>query len=153
MSWRSWLFPNAVLFAGALTLAATAHAQETCPPPHDDYRRPIPVWGGFGYQVNACPGDKIEVAASLIVPPDGNYGMMNIPQTLPWSVDLSGLPPEDMKYLREHCESDMPCAAHFKLTVIKIEGRAAVVRPGRWRDGGCHGSASACVTATLDGWR
>jgi hypothetical protein len=67
MSWRSWLFPNSaeagrpikkaalisLLFAGALTPSATARAQETCPPPHDDYRRPVPVWGGFGYQVNA----------------------------------------------------------------------------------------------------
>jgi hypothetical protein len=77
MSWRSWLFPNAVLFAGALTLAATARAQETCPPPHDDYRRPIPVWGGFGYQVNACPGDKIEVAASFLTFPAGTMNGSN----------------------------------------------------------------------------
>ena len=92
-----------LLYAGTLTLSATARAQEACPPPHDDYRRPIPVWGGFGYQVNAGPGDKIEVAAALVVAPSGAHGILKIPQTLPWNVDLSGLPPDQVESLRADC--------------------------------------------------
>jgi hypothetical protein len=154
-----------LLFAGALTLSATARAQEACPPPHDDYRRPIPVWGGFGFQVNACPGDKIEVAAALVVASSGTHGVLKIPQTLPWNVDLSGLAPDQVESLRADCQSDLPCVAHFKVTVLRIERPALTVRPGEWRDGemvcskdsfgttGCRGPGAGRVIATIDGWR
>ena len=69
-----------MLFSGAALLAlgvvTATSAQETCPPPHDDYRHPTPVWEGFGRQVNACPGDKIEVAASLKVHPSIDRGVL-----------------------------------------------------------------------------
>jgi hypothetical protein len=96
----------------ALGVVTATSAQETCPPPHDDYRRPTPVWEGFGRQVNACPGDKIEVAASLKVHPSIDRGVLQIPKTLPWHVDLAALPQVDKDHLREHCEPDLPCVAH-----------------------------------------
>ena len=63
--WYQGKLAAAVGAALALGVVTATSAQETCPPPHDDYRHPTPVWEGFGRQVNACPGDKIEVAASL----------------------------------------------------------------------------------------
>jgi hypothetical protein len=138
-----------------------------CPPPHShsDYRKPKPVWGGFGYQVNACPGDKIEVAAALTVSASKLQGVLKIPQTLPWPVDLSGLAPDQIEYLRAHCEADLPCAAHFKVSVLGLERPPLILAPGEWREGdmacskdhfgtkGCHSSGAEQVSATLDGFR
>ena len=115
--------------------------------------------------MNACPGDKIEVAAALVVAPSGAHGILKIPQTLPWNVDLSGLPPDQVESLRADCQSDLPCVAHFKVTVLRIERPALTVRPGEWRDGemvcskdsfgttGCRGPGAGGVVATIDGWR
>ena len=147
----------------ALGVVTATSAQETCPPPHDDYRRPTPVWEGFGRQVNACPGDKIEVAASLKVHPSIDRGLLQIPETLPWHVDLAGLPQVDKDYLREHCEPDLPCVAHFKITVLRIIRRAPIAGERREGEYDCHTERSGTpicrvpgtedVIATLDGWR
>lgn len=157
--------------AAFMVIAPIVSAQEHCPSPHADYRRPTPVWEGFGYQVNACPGDKIEVAAELVVAQTGTQGIIKIPQTLPWHVDLAGLRPDQMSYLREHCEADLPCAAHFKISVLRIERDPLPLKPGEWREGdqACSGNSympprsgfTSCrpmqgparVIATLDGWR
>jgi hypothetical protein len=158
---------TAALALGLAFAAAPAVAQSACPPPHDDYRRPTPVWGGFGMQVNACLGDKIEVAASLKVHPSINRGILQIPETMIWRVDLAGLPPADRDYLREHCEQDLPCVGHFKVTVLRIiraqsglNGEIGEKREGEYA---CYTEASGTpfcrvpgvvtVIATLDGWR
>jgi hypothetical protein len=153
----------AIIAGGAVFTASTAGAQNTCPPPHDDYRRPTPVWGGFGYQVNACPGDKIEVAASLKVHPGIDRGLLQIPETLPWHVDLAALPQEDRDYLRKHCEPDLPCAAHYKVTVVKVIRPAPIAGETREGEYVCHTEPSgtpfcrvpgtSSVIATLDAWR
>jgi hypothetical protein len=75
MLWPSPIFLPVGAALLALGVVIATSAQETCPPPHDDYRRPTPVWEGFGRQVNACPGDKIEVAASLKVHPSLNHDL------------------------------------------------------------------------------
>jgi hypothetical protein len=120
------VFVLAALFA----LPTLSRAQEACPPPHDDYRKPVPVWAGFGYQVNACPGDKVEVAAALVVARTGDTGVIKIPQTLPWNVDLSGLPRDQIEHLRDKCENDLPCAGHFKITILRIERGSVTLKPG-----------------------
>jgi len=127
------------------------------------YRRPTPVWGGFGYQVNACPGDKIEVAASLKVHPGIDRGLLQIPETLPWHVDLAALSQEDRDYLRKHCEPDLPCAAHYKVTVVKVIRPAPIAGETREGEYVCHTEPSgtpfcrvpgtSSVIATLDAWR
>ena len=85
--------------------------------------------------MNACPGDKIEVAATLVVAPNGTDGILKIPQTLPWNVDLSGLPQEDIDYLRRSCESDLPCVGHFKISVLRITHPVVTLQPGEWWKG------------------
>ena len=35
---------------GVCIAATSAVAQYACPVPHEDYRRPVPVWEGFGYK-------------------------------------------------------------------------------------------------------
>jgi hypothetical protein len=147
----------------ALGVVTATSAQEICPPPHDDYRRPTPVWEGFGHQVNACAGDKIEVAASLKVHPSIDRGVLQIPETLPWHVDLAALPQVDKDYLREHCEPDLPCVTHFKITVLRIIRRAPIAGERREGQYDCHTEPSGTpicrvpgtedVIATLDGWR
>jgi len=144
--------------------AGAATAQVSCPAPHEDYRKPIPSWAGFGYQINACPGDKIDVAASLIVSTAAPYGILQIPQTLPWYVNLKMLSGDQIEYLRDRCESDLPCVAHFRVTVLSIQHPPVRTLPGEWREGDlicsadygqprCAGHSAGRVIATLDGWR
>jgi hypothetical protein len=164
---------GAAIIAGTLALMTpNAWALASCPPPHDDYRRPVPVWGGFGYQVNACRGDKIEVGATLVVHPSIDRGILQIPQTPYWHVDLAALPLQEREYLRDHCEPDLPCTGHFKVTVLRITRRLSVPDSdiGEWRESvagageyACHTEASGTpfcrvlgtdsVIATLYGWR
>jgi hypothetical protein len=143
-----------IAIANQSAIAAEWDDDNGCPPPHADYRKPKAVWGGFGYQVNACPGDKIEVAAALSVSAGKPQGMIRIPQTLPWNVDLSGLAPDQLAYLREHCEADLPCAAHFRITVPKI-GQTERVCKESGRVTSCQEETKDPnrVFATLDGFR
>jgi hypothetical protein len=99
---RNWIYDkeNIVMklaAIAAISLATPAMAQEACPASHDDYRHPTPVWGGFGNQVNACPRDKIEVAAKLVVSPNNSFGILVCsphtpapPKSHPRQVSVSG---------------------------------------------------------------
>jgi hypothetical protein len=128
---RNWIYDKenivmklatiaAIAAIAAISLATPAMAQEACPASHDDYRHPTPVWGGFGNQVNACPGDKIEVAAKLVVNPNNSFGVLQIPQTSAWYLDLGGLSSSQLDNLRDSCQSDLPCVSRFKIRVIEI---------------------------------
>jgi hypothetical protein len=158
--------------------AHAAGAQETCPSPHADYRRPTPVLWGFYTQVKACPGDRVYVVAKLIVSPTAPEGMIQIPQSLPWHVDISGLAAEQINYLRKTCQPDLPCVSHFRITVTHVTYPRPEVHGGQWLEGvleNGNGGGQLCenvynpeahrlekrctddytnptITATLDGW-
>ena len=102
-------------------MTSPAMAQANCPAPHDDYRKPTRVWAGFGYQVNACASDKIEVPVTLVVSATDRYGLLKIEDTLPWYLDLAGLSSDQLDNLRDSCQNDMPCVARFKIRIIEIQ--------------------------------
>jgi hypothetical protein len=141
-----------------------AKEEPDCPAPHEDYRKPVPKWDGFGNKVGACPGDKIVVAARLAV--SGANGMLKIPETPVWQVDLSGLNDDNLSYLQEHCQSDLPCVGHFFVSVVRLERPPLVLKPGEYLDadgmvcsssgplrGSCRGAGMWEVVATLDSFK
>jgi hypothetical protein len=167
---RNWIYDkeNIVMklaAIAAISLATPAMAQQACPASHDDYRHPTPVWGGFGNQVNACPGDKIEVAAKLVVNPNNSFGILKIPQTSAWYLDLAGLSSSQLDNLRDSCQSDLPCVSRFKIRVIEIlhTCQAEVLNPWMAKNNNkCillsqaekeRWQTNEQVIAVLDGWR
>jgi hypothetical protein len=149
--------------------AAPAPEPNACA--HDDYRQTR----AFNGEVRACMNERIEIAASLAVFPTGDAGRIVIPGTsgiilstsgVPggvWRAELSGLERDQIEYLRSHCESDLPCTAHFKLTLLEPRDVPAL-QPGERREGwvicsngysgtSCKSASPTAVRATLDGWR
>lgn len=132
-------------FLGAI--AGSARAQE-CPPPQADYQKPTRIYGAYG-PVIACKGDKVEIVGRLTMPTSGRWALLQVPGEdlrLPWHLDISNLPQTAVSYLRDHCESDLPCVAHFHVTIIPQPPD----RPPQEFDIEGH---SPYVFATLDGWR
>jgi hypothetical protein len=154
-------------FALGIAFAGPALAQDACPPPHDDYRKPTRVWRGAEL-ILACEGDKLEVVAPLAVHEHDLGNLLVNPTSQPWVVDLAALPEAEKEYLREHCDTELPCVARYHITVVKIDQPKVQLKPGEWPGGpygdmaclkdqfgteSCRGPGRAAIIATLDGWR
>lgn len=87
---------------------------------HENYRK---------YPVSetdvAVPGERIRVHGILQMSQKGGFiGVVSFPGRMPWmgkqklTVLLDDLTAEQKDYLRDHCEPDFPCAAHFLMTYL-----------------------------------